>query len=153
MHLEGRQEIDAGREHVWQALLDPRQVAGCIPGRPEIQVIDDRHMRARVSVGGGFFKTTAVIDVTLTHLDAPSHATADATASAMGGGATATANVDLVETAPGRTQLTWEAEVQLTGLLSGFASSVEAPAQRGIADTFACLKARIEAAESAQAAS
>ncbi len=152
MQLQGEHEIEAGRERVWKTLLDPREVVACVPGHPEIEVVDERHIRARVSVGGRLLRTTAVIDIVLTQLNPPSSATAHATASAMGGGASATAEVDLTELGATRTRLSWHADVSLSGMLTGFGSMVEGPAQRGIEDTFGCLKARIEAAEAAQAA-
>ncbi len=144
MHLEGREEIRAPRERVWAVVVDPHQVAQCVPGSPDIEVVDDRHFRIGVPIGAGFFKTRVVVDIMLTTLDRPEHAEAEATGSAMGGAAAATATLELAEAAAGVTAATWSAEVTLSGMLSGFAGMVEAPARDGIARTVACLKSRIE---------
>ncbi len=150
MHLEGRTEIAAPRQRVWETVVDPRQVAACVPGGPEVEVVDERHVRCRVSVGAGFFRTTAVIDIGLTDLEPPSHATATGSGSAMGGSAVATAQIQLDEAGPALTTVAWAADITLGGMLSGFAGMAEAPARDGIDRTMRCLKAKLEAAEAAR---
>ena len=61
MHLSGQTEIEAGRRRVWDAVTDPHQVAGCVPGQPKVEVVDDRHMKVTAVVGSGFLRTTVVV--------------------------------------------------------------------------------------------
>lgn len=149
MRLEGRTEISAARERVWAAVTDPRQVADCVPGAPDVEIVDARHARARIPVGGGFFKTTAVIDIVFDDLQAPAHATATGSGGAMGGSASVNTVLDLAELGPTSTALSWVAEITLGGMLGGFAGMVEGPARNGIDQTLGCLKAKLEAAEAA----
>ena len=152
MELSGKTEIAAGRQRVWDTVTDPRQVAACVPGQPKVEVVDDRHMKVTAAVGNGFLRTTVVVDIRLTELEAPSRATAAASAVVMGGPVKADGSLELTELAPGRTQATWAAEVTLGGFLASFASMVEAPVRSGVDQTLACLKSKIEAAEAAGAA-
>lgn len=144
MHLEGRTDIAAPRQRVWDALVDPRQIAPCVPGRPDIEIVDERHFRIRVSVGGGLFKASATVDIALDRLTPPSHGEATASASAMGGSAEGRTVLDLEEPAPGRTTVGWAADITLGGMLSGFAAMAEGPARDGVERTLDCIKARLE---------
>jgi carbon monoxide dehydrogenase subunit G len=152
MELSGKTEIAAGRQRVWDTVTDPRQVASCVPGQPKVEVVDDRHMKVTAAVGNGFLRTTVVVDIRLTELEAPSRATAAASAVVMGGPVTADGSLELTELASRRTEATWAAEVTLGGFLASFASMIEAPVRSGVDQTLACLKSKIEAAEAAAAA-
>jgi hypothetical protein len=147
MHLSGQTEIEAGRRRVWDAVTDPHQVAGCVPGQPKVEVVDDRHMKVTAVVGSGFLRTTVVVDIGLTDLEAPSHATAVASTVVMGGAVKADGSLDLVEVGARQTHVAWAADVALGGFLAGFAAMAEAPVRNGVNQTLACLKAKIEAAE------
>jgi carbon monoxide dehydrogenase subunit G len=152
MHLSGETEIAAGRQRVWETVTDPRQVADCVPGRPKVEVVDDRHMKVTAAVGNGFLRTTVVVDIRLTDLQAPVRATAAAGTVVMGGPIQADGSLELTELAAGRTQAVWAADVTLGGFLASFASMVEAPVRSGVDQTLACLRAKIEAAEVAAGA-
>ena len=153
MHLSGETVIGAGRQRVWDTITDPRQVAGCVPGQPKVEIVDDRSMKVTAVVGSGFMRTTVVVDIRLTELEPPARATAAARTVVMGGPVKADGNLVLVELGPGQTRATWGADVTLGGFLSGFAAMAEAPVRSGVDQTIACLKAKIEAAEAAAAAS
>jgi carbon monoxide dehydrogenase subunit G len=152
MHLSGETEIAAGRQRVWETVTDPRQVAACVPGQPKVEVVDDRHMKVTAAVGSGFLRTTVVVDIRLTDLQAPARATAAAGTVVMGGPVHADGSLELTELPAGRTRAVWAADVTLGGFLASFASMVEAPVRSGVDQTLACLRAKIEAAEAAEAA-
>jgi carbon monoxide dehydrogenase subunit G len=152
MHLSGQTEIAAGRQRVWDTVTDPRQVAACVPGQPKVEVVDDRRMKVTAVVGNGFLRTTVVVDIRLTDLQAPAHATAAATCVVMGGPVKADGSVDLTELPAGRTQVTWSADVTIGGFLARFAAMSEEPVRGGVDQTLACLRIKIEAAEAAEGA-
>jgi hypothetical protein len=145
MQLSGETEIAAARKPVWDVLTDPQQVAGCLPGVPHIEIVDERNLRVTAKVGSGLFKTTATVEIELTELAEPERASASATGAVMASPVTATGTLVLEEIAPNLTRVSWSAEVTLGGMLVGFAGMVQAPAQDGIGRTLECLKARIEA--------
>jgi hypothetical protein len=152
MQLAGEIEIAASRRRVWDLLTDPHQVAGCVPGDPKVEVVDERNLRVTADVGNGFFRTTVTVEIELAELTAPERATAKATAAVMASPVTATGSLDLEELGPNLTRAAWTADVTLGGMLVGFAGMVQAPVQGGVDRTLECLKAKIEAEADAGAA-
>ena len=63
--------IDALQERVWDFLMDPERLAGCIPGCQEVQAIDDTTFKVRIKVKVGPFSTTQTATMRLTELDPP----------------------------------------------------------------------------------
>jgi carbon monoxide dehydrogenase subunit G len=152
MQLSGETEIAAGRQRVWDTIIDARQVAACVPGNPKVEIVDERHMKVTAVVGNGFLKTTVVVDIRLSDLQPPASAKAAASSVVMGGRVNAEGGLELTELGPALTRATWAADVTLGGMLAGFAGMVEAPVRGGVDQTLACLKSKIEAAEAADVA-
>jgi carbon monoxide dehydrogenase subunit G len=152
MHLEGTVEIAAEPERVWNVLTDPRQVRPCLPGEPDVEVIDERHMKVTARVGNLFFRTTAVIDIEVVELVAPASATARANGSVMGAPVSAIGGFRLEPVGAAATAVRWQADVTLGGGLAGFAAMAEAPARNAVDRTLDCLKARLEADRTAGSA-
>jgi len=144
MQLSGEIEIVAPRQRVWEVLTDPHQVAGCVPGDPKIEVIDDRNLRVTAQIGNAFFQTSVTVEIELMDLEAPERATANATGAVMASPVTATGSLVLEELGPNLTRAAWSADVTLGGMLVGFAGMVQGPVQGGVDRTLACLKAKIE---------
>jgi carbon monoxide dehydrogenase subunit G len=144
MHLAGETRIAAPRQSVWDALTDPRQVAECAPGEPDVEVVDERRIRVTAKVGNLVFRTTVVIDIELDEMEPPASATGRASGTVMGGPVSAVGSLRLEEIGPSLTGVEWDAEVALGGMLAGFAAMAEQPAKQAIDGTIDCLKARLE---------
>ncbi len=95
MKFEGTVQIAAARDKAWAFLMDPNQVGGCGPGVESIDVIDETHFKAKAKVGVGFIKAHFSINMEMTDLDAPNHATVKAHGQAPGSAVDATAQMDL----------------------------------------------------------
>jgi carbon monoxide dehydrogenase subunit G len=152
MHLEGTTEIAAQPERVWNVLTDPNGVRPCLPGDPDVEVADERHIRVTARVSNLFFRTTAVFDIEVVELVAPANATARAEGSVMGAPVSAVGGFRLEPVGSAATAVRWQAEVTLGGGLAGFAAMAEAPARNAVDRTLACLKARLEADRAAEGA-
>lgn len=144
MHFEGRTEIATARRRAWEFLIDPRNVAACVPGAPAIEKLDDTHYRLKVSIGGGLFRTSATVALVVTEAVEPERAKIDGSGGAMGGSVTATTTIGLTELAPDRTAVTWAADVTLGGSVAGFAGMVEAPIRGQVEKTLVCVRERLE---------
>jgi carbon monoxide dehydrogenase subunit G len=152
MHLTGETQIAAPRQRVWDVLTDPHQVVACAPGKPAVEVVDERLIRISAEVRNLFIRTTVTIDLALDEMTPPSRATGRASGTVMGGPVGAVGSLILEELGPALTGVAWEAEVTLGGMLAGFASMAEQPARQAIDGTLACLKARLEAESTGGAA-
>jgi 2-furoyl-CoA dehydrogenase large subunit len=68
---EGRAQVAAPPEAVWNMLLDPATLQAVIPGCHAVEKISDTHFRADVTIGIGPVKGRYRADVKLSNLDAP----------------------------------------------------------------------------------
>ncbi|MEZ5292422.1 MAG: carbon monoxide dehydrogenase subunit G [Vicinamibacterales bacterium] len=67
MTLEGTYTFQAGRERVWQLLMDPSVVASCVPGCEGLEPIGEDRYKARVvaavaAISGSYEGTVAMLD-------------------------------------------------------------------------------------------
>ena len=53
MKLTGSYEFDAPADKVWEALIDPVSLAGCIPGCQDMEAINEDEYKANLTVGVG----------------------------------------------------------------------------------------------------
>jgi carbon monoxide dehydrogenase subunit G len=147
MHFEGTVAIEASREETWAFLMDPTQVGACGPGVESIEVVDETHFRARAKVGIGFISARFLMQMELAELEPPSAATIKAHGQAPGSAVDATAHMALRDgDAAGSTVMDWSADVNLSGTLASVgARLISGTAQKMIGQTFACIKAKLEA--------
>lgn len=144
MHLEGTVEIGAPRERVFVFLLDPRNIAPCVPGSPPVEQLDATHYRVEATVGKGFLRAKATLAMDVAEAVAPERATLLAKGGAAGGSVEATARWALSEPSAGRTLVAWSADLILGGLLASFGQSAESAARAQLDGIVACVRARIE---------
>ena len=146
MKFEGTVQIAAARDTAWAFLMDPDQVGSCGPGVESIDVIDETHFRAKAKVGIGFIKAHFTINMEMTDLEAPKHATVKAHGQAPGSAVDAIAQMDLRDgDADGVTIMDWSADVNISGTLASVgARMIEGTAHKMIDQTFECIKAKLE---------
>jgi carbon monoxide dehydrogenase subunit G len=148
MHFNDKIQIAAPRARVWSFLLDPESVGGCAPGVESVKVIDDTHFQAIVKIGIGQFRSRFTVDLELAELDPPSAASIRARGNAPGTAVDATARMILSEMGDRGTEMTWQAEVIVSGKLAAVGSRlIEWTANKLIGQTFDCIKTRLESAE------
>jgi carbon monoxide dehydrogenase subunit G len=146
MQFSGTVQIAAPRDRVWAFLMDPHQVGGCGPGVESIEVLDGDHFKARAKVGVGFISARFAVDVTVAERDEPERAVLKAHGQAPGSAVDATADMRLAGAPEGPTTMDWSADVHIAGTLASVgARMVEGTANKMIGQTFACIKAKLEA--------
>jgi uncharacterized protein len=124
VRFSGSVDINAARERVWAFVTDPRQVGQCGPGVDSIEVLDATHFRATARVGIGFFRPRLVVDLEIAEQDSPNRAVLRARGKAPGGGAEATAAMQLSGPPEGPTRMDWSADVTLAGALASLGERV-----------------------------
>ena len=146
MRFEGTIEIAAPRDKVWSFVTDPTQVGQCGPGVESVEAIDDRHFKAKAKVGVGFISARFNADGEMVIIAAPEHAEVKVHGQAPGSAADAVATMRLRHGDEGMTIMDWAAEVNISGTLASVgARLIEGTASKLIAQTFACMKTKLEA--------
>jgi uncharacterized protein len=144
--FSGSTQIAAGRQAVWDFLVDFDGLSSCGPGVDSIERLDDRHARVKARIGAGFIVVNFVLDLELAELEAPNGATLVGHGEAPGNQAEGRATMRLTGPPEGPTMLDWQAEVELFGSLAGIgARLIESTAGRLVDDAFDCVRTRLEA--------
>ena len=146
MRFEGTVEIAAPRDKVWSFVTDPALVGQCGPGVESVEVIDDSHFKAKAKVGIGFISARFNADGEMIIIAAPEHAEVKIHGQAPGSAADAVATMRLRHGDAGMTIMVWAADVIISGSLASVgARLIEGTANKLIAQTFACMKTKLEA--------
>jgi len=146
MQFQGTVSILAPRDRVWAFLMDPDQVGGCGPGVESIEVIDADHFKAKTKVGIGFISARFTVEMTVAERVEPDLAVLKAHGQAPGSAVDATATMALTGPAEGPTTMDWAADVAISGTLASVgARMIEGTADKMIGQTFACIRAKLEA--------
>lgn len=146
MKFAGTVEIAAPRDKVWAFVSDPVQVGGCGPGVDSVEKVDDTHYKATAKVGVGFISARFVGDIELVEQVAPDRAVIKVHGQAPGSAADATATMSLRDGESAATTLMdWSADVVIAGTLASVgARLIEGTANKLTAQTFDCVKAKLE---------
>jgi carbon monoxide dehydrogenase subunit G len=146
MQFQGTVSILAPRDRVWAFLMDPDQVGGCGPGVESIEVIDADHFKAKAKVGIGFISARFTVEMTVAERAEPDLAILKAHGQAPGSAVDATAKMALSGPAEGPTTMDWSADVTISGTLASVgARMIDGTADKMIGQTFACIRAKLEA--------
>jgi carbon monoxide dehydrogenase subunit G len=133
VRVEGEREFAAPREDVFRALTDPHLVADSIPLVRSIQVDDPDRWSAEVRVPLGHRGPRIRVRVDVLERREPEHARLQALGKSLGASIRLGTTFDLAEQ-DGKTQMRYDAEVALGGLLSRIPDSTLAPAARRAVD-------------------
>lgn len=146
MQFSGSVPIRAPRQKVWDFVIDPAQLAHCGPGVESVERIDERHYRAIAKVGIGFVSARFKGQVEIVDEEPPQRAVLKAKGQAPGSAADALATMHLRDgEQPGTTVMDWFAEVSISGTLASVGSRlIEGTANKLIAQTFDCVRAKLE---------
>jgi carbon monoxide dehydrogenase subunit G len=146
MKFGGSVTIRASRQKVWDFVIDPGQIGQCGPGVEKVEQIDDRHYRAVAKVGVGFVSARFSGSLEIVDEEPPQRAVLKARGQAPGSAADALATMKLRDGDDGTTVLDWEAEVSISGTLASVgARMIEGTTNKLIAQTFDCVRAKLEA--------
>jgi len=73
LRLEGSHKIDAPRERVFAALIDPATLEKCIPGLEEMVQTGDNQFSAKLTAGVGAIKGVFSATISVEDVSAPEH--------------------------------------------------------------------------------
>jgi hypothetical protein len=119
MKVAGSTTLHAPRERVWQALNDPAVLVRTIPGCQRLETIGDDSYAMTVTAGVASIKGTYSGEVRLTDQQAPGSFVLKAAGSGAPGTVSADVLVRLADTDSGTTELTYDADAIVGGMIGG----------------------------------
>ena len=146
MNLEGNVTISAPRDKVWEFLTDVEVVSKCVPGLESVEVITpDEKFKVVATVGFGTVKVTFDTDIEWVDLAPPERAGAKVHGTAPGSAIDVAAEMALTDGADGATDLTWTADVMISGTIASLASRLMGSVTKKVTGAFFdCVRKQVE---------
>jgi uncharacterized protein len=117
MKIEGSADIPVPRERVWAAFLDPDILAQALPGCEKLEAIGPNEYKATMKVGVAAIKGTFEGKVKLSDLEPPNRYRMAVEGSGGPGFVRGDAGMQMSDV-PGGTKVSYDAEVQVGGLIA-----------------------------------
>ena len=117
MKIEGTHTIQAPRERVFAALIDPAVLQRCIPGCEQMEKSAENRYNARLTAGVGPVKGVFTATVSLSELSAPEHYKLMVEGKGQPGFVNGTGELNLKD-ADGSTKIDYNGEVNVGGLIA-----------------------------------
>ena len=144
MRFSGVEKIPASRQRVWQFLTNPDVVATCVPDVESLEVVDPSHFKATVKAGIGPVRGTFGFDVAWEELTEPSRARMSARGKTGGSAVTVASTMDLAETGDDETELAWNADVVVHGMIASVgARLLDGFAKKQTEQFFGCIRSKL----------
>ncbi|MBY9076267.1 carbon monoxide dehydrogenase subunit G [Nocardioides sp. WL0053] len=119
MKVSGSTTLQAPRHEVWRALNDPGVLVQTIPGCQRLEALGQYSYKMTVSAGVGSIKGVYDGEVHLTEHQEPGSFLMRAQGAGAPGTIGAAVQVTLVESAEGGTELTYDADATVGGMIGG----------------------------------
>ncbi|MFQ5918667.1 MAG: CoxG family protein [Thermoplasmata archaeon] len=140
MEFQGTFAVEAPVERVWDAFIDPRGLAPCMPDLQLLEVYDPTHFRAIVKAGVSFIKGKFDFEVRIVEQERPVRARLQAHGRGRGSAVDVDSTIVLIKTVRG-TEMRWNAEARLVGKLATVGSRViESTADKKVQEFFTCVE-------------
>ena len=119
MKVTGTSHLSADRVAVWQALNDPAVLVRTIPGVQRLEALGDDAYKMTIAAGVGSIKGVYDGQVQLTDQELPGSFRMHAEGAGAPGTIGADVRVTLAESADGGTELTYDADATVGGMIGG----------------------------------
>ena len=138
MLLEGKFQLKAPIEKVWESVLDPNTLGTCMPGTEKMEILDEKIYESIVKQRVGPFKVKLKFKTELTELRPPNYI------KAVGKGADVTklgnfsfdVELNLKETKKGVVDVSYASNVQLVGRLATFGERIMRAKSKSVSEEF-----------------
>ena len=126
MLIEGKFNMKASIQKVWDFLMEPGTLASCIPGAEKMEAVDDTTWEGIVKQRVGPIGVKINFTQTLSDVQPPKHLKAVGRGSAMGGAGTFSQEtiVDLKEIANDEVEVAYTSKVNMVGRLATFGERI-----------------------------
>jgi carbon monoxide dehydrogenase subunit G len=124
MKVSGTASLHAPRDRVWAALNDPSVLVRTIPGCQQLEEVGPDSYRMTITAGVASIKGTYLGEVALTDQEQPGAFTLRASGAGGPGTVSADVRVTLEETGDGGTDLSYDADAVVGGMIGGVGQRV-----------------------------
>lgn len=149
MELSGTHQFDVSAERLWEALQDPHVLQATLPGCERLEAVDDHTWKATVSAGVGAIRGTYQGTVELHDLQPPHAWRMRVSGAGAPGTVDADVAIQLAELTADRTQLSWDANAIVGGMIGGVGQRMLSAVSRRMADQFFVAVAQVLAGSAA----
>jgi carbon monoxide dehydrogenase subunit G len=118
--LEGRFNVNAAREEVYEFLTDPRRVSRHLPDVQEVEVENNDHFTVKAKVGVSHIKGTMVMKLAITNRQPPISTTVVGKGSGLASVVDMVTSFTLTSSENGETIVNWQGEMTISGKLAAF---------------------------------
>jgi len=136
MKITGSSTLESPVEKVWEAIQDPAVLARCLPGCESLAVIGDDRYAMTVTAGVAAIKGSYAGEVSLSDKVAPSSLTMRASGAGAPGTIDAHVKVQLLPSAGGGTDLSYDADASVGGAIGGVGQRMLAGVTKKMAGQF-----------------
>ena len=126
MDLEKTMTVPAPIEQVWKLLLDPKVMAGCVPGVQSVQVLSDRDYLAEIKVKISFISANFKIKTSILETQPPHYLRCEGVGedSSVASSLRHTSEIFLIEQPDDQTEVRIKAKAEVFGRLGSFGLTV-----------------------------
>lgn len=136
MKISGSNVIDQPVDKVWEALLDPRVLVATIPGCERLETTGDNEYAMTVTAGVAAIKGTYNGSCALSDLQQHQSLVMRLSGAGAPGTVDATVTVAFSEPAPGRTQIAYDADAVVGGMVGGVGQRMLSSVSKRMAGEF-----------------
>jgi len=136
MKISGSNVIDQPVAKVWDALLDPRVLVATIPGCERLETTGDNQYAMTVTAGVAAIKGTYNGSCALSDLQEHQSLVMRLSGAGAPGTVDATVNVAFSEPAPGQTQIAYDADAVVGGMVGGVGQRMLSSVSKRMAGEF-----------------
>jgi carbon monoxide dehydrogenase subunit G len=147
MELNGEHTFAAPREQVWDFLMDPEVLKGCLPGCEKMDLLGPDEYSATMRIGIAMIKGTFTGRVKISDKVEPSSYTMLVEGSGPQGQVSGTGRLELIEEG-GSTRVVYTGDASVRGTIARVGARMIQPAARTIVGQFfGCLEKKATANE------
>lgn len=147
MRLEGTIDVAASADAVWDALLDPLELAACVPGVRSIRRLDERTFEAEISLAVGPMTGEFAFTASIVEASFPDTliVRAEGSDSVTRSPVSVEVRASVSDTGPGGSRLRYDASTVVKGRLAILGEMVlRATASLVVTQVARCLRDRLE---------
>jgi carbon monoxide dehydrogenase subunit G len=126
MKIDGKFNLKASPQAIWDVMLQPGTLASCVPGAEKIEAIDDKTYDCLIKQSVGPISVKLQFRVNLTEIDPPKFVKAAGIGEALGkmGTFTMSLTVNLNELPDGKVEVAYSTDVNIVGKLATFGERI-----------------------------